>query len=268
MQEYNKTDRQVHWLSQVLAKTNRAFLPEKEDDSHTNLYFDPVSGKLTGRWVEHKQQKIFLALNVRSMHFEWMDQHLGIKDTISVFNKTMQEIEQDVSVYPQSIGLPAEKIFRELHFEIPDYKIGRIASNDINESGIQKWSYFRQLANEACLHFLGFLQAESEIRIWPHHFDTGVYAQVSPGFGIGFGLAMEDSMAGQSYFYLAGYASGTEIDYKNLAGLSDGQWITNGAWKGSVLTLDRLTGQNLKTDNQMIQSFIQEAANGYLHQKL
>lgn len=47
---YNKTDHQVHLLSQIIAKFNRTYVAEKEDDSHTNLDFDPLGHRLYGRF--------------------------------------------------------------------------------------------------------------------------------------------------------------------------------------------------------------------------
>ncbi len=47
MQEYNNSDRQIHWLSQVMAKANRAYVPEQKDDSHTNLYFDAPEKRIS-----------------------------------------------------------------------------------------------------------------------------------------------------------------------------------------------------------------------------
>ena len=58
--------------------------------------------------------------------------------------------------------------------------------------------------------------------------------------GLGFGLAMEDEMAGAPYFYLAGYASKGSIDYKNLPELGLGRWETEGNWKGAILPLSKL----------------------------
>lgn len=268
MQAYIKTDQQLHWLSQVLAKTGRAFVPAKEDDSHTNLYFDPVAERLLSRWIEKDQQKIALTLNMASMQFEWVDQYFEIKHANSVFDKNLEEIEKEVAVFPGSLGMPTDKMFEALHFEIPDYGFRSIGQKDISDEGLRQWKFFRYLANLACLDFLGFLQAKSEIRIWPHHFDTGVYAQVSTGFGLGFGLAMEDSMAEQPYFYLAGYASDRKIGYTNLPELQVGRWITGDGWKGAILPLAELHSKKLKANLSSIAGFIGSASNWYLSQKL
>ncbi len=72
MQAYIKTDRQLHWLSQVIAKINRTYVPKKNDDSHTNLYFDNLGKRITGRWI---------------------DRSLITLHDVSVFNSDMEELE-------------------------------------------------------------------------------------------------------------------------------------------------------------------------------
>ncbi len=268
MQEYNKTDQQLHWLSQVLAKTGRAFVPEKEDDSHTNLYFDPVAGRLCGRWIVQEKQKSMLTLNLASMQFEWLDRYFEVKHSTSVVDKSLEEIEKEVAIFPSSLGMPSEKMFEALHFEIPRYGFNSIAQKDLSDEGLRQWKFFRYLANLASLDFMGFVQAESEIRIWPHHFDTGVYTQLTPGFGLGFGLAMEDSIAGQPYFYLAGYASDQQIQYTNLPALKTGKWITGENWNGAILPLGDLDTRKLEANLSVIEGFIRSAGNWYLSQKL
>ena len=46
MKTYNKVDQQLHLLCQVIGKANRTFVPDKADESHTNLHFDPWGNKI------------------------------------------------------------------------------------------------------------------------------------------------------------------------------------------------------------------------------
>ena len=64
MQRYPKVDQQIHLLSQLIAKANRTFVPKSEDDSHTNLFFDPLGNRITGRWVKAGKNKVIFALNL------------------------------------------------------------------------------------------------------------------------------------------------------------------------------------------------------------
>lgn len=264
MQEYIKTDQKVHWLSQILAKANRAYVPSKEDDSHTNFYFEPLTGKLYSRWIEQDNQKFILALKPGSLQFEWLNRRFEVIQSISAMGKRLDEIEYEIATFPGSLGLPSAKIHEALHFDIPEYGFDVLHQKDISDEGLRQWKFFRHLANLSSLYFLGFLQAESEIRIWPHHFDTGVYAQLNSGPGLGFGLAMKDSVAGQPYFYLAGYDSGGQIHFKNLPRTETGRWITGGGWNGAILQLGDLDAKKLKRNLSGIAEFIHSTSNWYL----
>jgi len=87
MQEYNNTDKHIHWLSQVIAKVSKALVPEKEDDSHTTLYFDAIGRRLVGRWVETPKEKIICALNVKTHSFEWLNTRLQSRSVVNILNK-------------------------------------------------------------------------------------------------------------------------------------------------------------------------------------
>jgi len=265
MQEYIKTDQQLHWLSKVLTKANRAFVPAKEDDSHTSLSFDSIGGRLFGRWINGPEGLVMLTLNLQKRAFEWLNEKQSILEEVAVPEKSMKQLEENVSRYPYSLKIKTDTFFSPLHFEIPGYGIESIGKDDLSDEGLQQWTFFRALANEACLEMLGYLQKDSEIRIWPHHFDTGLYAGINKGLGLGFGLAMMDSMVELPYFYLAGYGEGVNVSGLVLPGLSAGHWETTGPWKGAVLPLDRLSGKTYTEMVEDIRSFIREVSDWYMH---
>ncbi len=264
MQEYNITDRQIHWLSLVIAKANRTFVEGKDDDSHTNLYYDAIGGRLFGRWIEGPAGRIILAFNVQSLAFEWMDERQHVLDEVNVLEKKMIELEQGVAEYPGSIGMDTHIFSSPLHFEIPDYKIRVLHQEDVSAAGLQQWSVFRELANRACEEMLGYLQAESEVRIWPHHFDTGIYTMVTRDLGLGFGLAMEDAMVGQPYFYLSGYNSKSPVSYERVSALTNGRWLTGSHWNGAILPLEEFGNATEEEDGLILQEFISEATGWFL----
>ncbi|PKP09506.1 MAG: hypothetical protein CVU09_11230 [Bacteroidetes bacterium HGW-Bacteroidetes-4] len=265
MQEYTKTDKQIHWLSQIIAKLNRAYLPAKDDDSHTNLSYDPIEKKLCGRWIESSEGQLLPTFNLHTLQFEWKNRSMQALAAVTIFDKSLHQLEKEIAEYPQSIGMDTKEISIPLHFEIPDYHINTIKHEDISQEGLQNWSFLRHVANNACYQLLGYLQIEDEIRIWPHHFDTGVYAQVSKSLGIGFGLAMEDSMVGEPYFYIAGYSNDKEINYSNLITLKHGKWMIQN-WKGAVLPISELMGLSIEDTTQYVNNFIETTLKWYIQQ--
>lgn len=264
MQEYNQTDKQIHWLSQVIAKANRTFVPEKEDDSHTNLGFDHIGGRLFGRWIDVPTGRVILTLNLNKQSFEWLDEKQNVLDEVLVQGKSLEQLEKDVSKYPETIKILKDEFFSPLHFEIPDYGIVSIGKNDLSDEGLQQWTFFRSMANNACRQMLDYLQKDEEIRIWPHHFDTGIYTMATTELGLGFGLAIEDVMVGQPYFYLSGYNQVTPLSYENPEQLTYGSWETQGQWKGAVLPLEELTAISAEQSERIVRRFIQEATDWFL----
>jgi hypothetical protein len=266
MQEYNLCDRQLHWLSQVLAKTNRTYIKKQKDDSHTNLYFDPIANKICGRWIESKKGKRILILNLNTLSFELIDDKLKSLLSVPVYNKSIEQLENEIASHLISMELDTNEFFKKLHFEIPDYKIDNISMNSISDRGLEKWRFYRELAGEACYELLGYLQSESEIRIWPHHFDTGIYTRVNKKLSLGFGLAMEDAMIGQPYFYMTGYSDESPINYKNIPLLSKGKWETGENWNGAVLPLSEMSNTSYSEADKTLRLFIVETSNWFLIQ--
>lgn len=264
MQEYIITDRQLHWLSQVIAKINRSFVPAEQDDSHTNLYFDIIHKGIYGRWISTPAGKIILFLDLDSFSFKWLDPKKVILFEFPVFNAGLKELEGSAGEFLKKRGMDTEQLSTPLHFDLPDYGIQKLKKENFSVGGLKNWMYYRDLANLACFDTLGYLQTSGEIRIWPHHFDTGIYTPLNGNFGLGFGLAMEDSLVGEPYFYLAAYASNSNISYSGLSTLSTGRWETETAWKGAVLPLSDLPFSSDIGALEKIRGFIDEVISWYI----
>lgn len=256
MQEYTNTDRQLHRICQLIARVNRSYVPKKKDDSHTNLFFDPVGNQIMSRWVQTEQGRRILSLKLSVGRFEWLNEKFEALHTIKAFPVNWTKIEKEMAETLTAERLNVEPFFEELHYKIPNYDLQHPSIKGISEDGLKQWIHYRRLANNACSSLLGFLQSSGEARIWPHHFDTGVYTLINKKIGIGFGLAMKDSMLESPYFYLAAYPEkGVIINYDNASHLSEGHWEINPHWKGAVLPIDELPvfcGESEEKVNQFI----------------
>jgi hypothetical protein len=260
MQGYNNIDQRIHQLCQILTKANRTFVPKQADDSHTNLYFDSISQRIYGHWIAGNKGKIIFSLNLGTFHFEWMNDELKVIQSHSILNKTSTEIEKGIAEVLSEIGLQENGFRNELHFEIAVYPFLNDAFTILDANHLKEWKAYRALANHASLDLLGIVQATSEIRIWPHHFDTGIYTEINNNLAIGFGLAMEDSMVGTPYFYYSAYGlNGYDIDYSNVSNLTTGKWFIDD-WKGAVLPLTGLKND----DSDIISIFIKEVTQWFL----
>ncbi|PWJ43739.1 hypothetical protein [Sediminitomix flava] len=258
MQEYNKTDEYIHQLSQSIAKFNRSYVPKKSDDSHTNLAFDSIGMRLFGRWVESKKGRVMMVLNLLAFDFQLIDDKWNILIRVSIEGKTQMEIERILQSFIADLGLKSEDYIKGLHFQITAYPFKNNVFPALSEKEKLEWTKNRAMANEACMLLLNHLQTNGEIRIWPHHFDTGIYVTPNKNIGLGFGLAMKDSLFEESYFYYSAYGlNDYDLDYTFYKPLKVGAWKIEENWKGAYLTL-------AEAEHYILQEFIQEVSNVYL----
>jgi len=261
MQEYNKTDQKLHYLSQVLAKLNRTFVPTEEDDSHTNLYFDPLTHRIYSRWIDSGSEKIIGSLNVNTFHFEFLNEKLNVHKEFKIADNTVPDIEKSIDRSLSEFGLKNDGFKDDLHYEIPDYGFENSSPERWTKNEINQWEHIRELSNSSCYQLLGTLQSDSEVRIWPHHFDTGIYTEPNSKIGLGFGLAMKDQMAGDAYFYFTGYSlDGKTINYDEREPLQFGKWQIGDYWNGAILPVSELKD----TATDAVQTFILQASRFYL----
>ncbi len=266
MQEYNKTDRLLHTLCQVIAKVNRTFVPKKDDDSHTNLYFDTLGNRISGRWIKTEKEPLLFTLNLGTLNFELLSLAQKKIFSASVTGKTIEEIEVETEKLLLGAGLYPEGLRNPLHFEIPKYFPAKTPVASIPLSALEKWKYFRKLANDSCNDLMGHAQASSEIRIWPHHFDTGIYFENHSCIGIGFGLAMQDDMAGSPYFYMAGYPEKGSLSPEGLPQSNLWSWKTNEYWRGVILPLTNLENATEAQSKATLNDYLRQNYGWFIHQ--
>lgn len=259
MKAYNDVDQCMHILSQLLAKANRSFVPAEPDDAHTNLHFDPIGQRMIGRWIHSDKGLVLLSLNLERCRFEWVDVwHYCLKE-FAFMGKTLREIEADIAAYLPELGLDSEDFIRPLHFQIPNYPFLSQAFPHFDPETLQYWNQIRTTANQACRRLIDYLQVEAEVRIWPHHFDTGIYVALEQKLGVGFGFAMQDTIAQAPYFYMSGYALKGKISYSTLPELQVGSWEIHDTWKGTILPLDHFAHLAYTDREGMINRFIRES---------
>lgn len=266
MQSYIRADQQIHILSQLIAKVNRSCLPALQDDSHTNLYFDPIEQMLYGRWFELHGERVISAIALPELRFDLIKPDRSRVVEISLSGKDLQDIEKEIEDAFSRLGGPGEGLLDPMHYEIPTYECSLVDQMALNSEGLREWVTYRTLANYACLDLMGMTQAASEIRIWPHHFDTGIYVEPNERMGIGFGLAMQDGMVDTPYFYLSAYPKTSDLNYEKAPVSAYWTWHTTDAWKGCVLPLSNITDESLEIGSGKVHEYLAVNTNWILTQ--
>ena len=249
MQEYIKNDEQIHQLTQTLAKFGRSFADQKSDDSHTNLNLDLIGKTIWGRWAKLNNGEYILGLNLETLQFILLNKNQELVTNFDISGKTQETVEQEIASFISThLKADDQDFLKPLHFEIPSYSFINDPVQPFKRDTLSSWLKYRQLANDVCQLMANHLNLEAETRIWPHHFDTGLYVEATDELGIGFGWAMADKMHPGPYYYFAIYGlNGHKPDYTTVQPLSIGNWSISDKWKGAVLPIQESNLDNCLT---------------------
>ena len=227
---------QFHLASQYLAMAGKSFLDHLEDDSHTNMEFS-IAEKSLLTWPLD-DSGIQLGLNYATFALDWKSSN---PKSFSLEGKTHEEVLDWLSSMARGTNF-AKPYEYQLHYGLPyamdDFTTYQWSGQQETEELIR----LRTLAQNVLNTFLKEENLESEIRVWPHHFDTGAFAHLHDGSGksVGLGMAIPDSMVDDFYFYISGYRGNTSLRTWAFEPLSQGKWHNNG-FKGAVLPVSQIT---------------------------
>ncbi len=244
---------QMHLAAQYLAAAGISFLDKKEDDSHTNLGFSTTEGSMYTHPLNKDGDT--LSLNYQRFTLEWNSKNS--KNSLRLDGATHAEVLEWITQTAIKAGI--KKPFKyNLHYELPYTPITddfTFKLHDIARLG--ELTNFRILAQLTLDTFLENQNLKSDIRTWPHHFDTGAFVSLgdNTGLTIGLGLAIPDAMINDYYFYLSAYKGHDGLDTSDLNPLTNGKWYNDG-FKGAVLPVTGI-------DEVTVATFFEEAITAY-----
>jgi hypothetical protein len=239
MQDYIQLDQLLHLISQPIAKINRSLQTQQADDSHTNLYFDPIGSRLLSRSFKAGDKAYWACFHLPSWEYQLLDSNMDLVAHIPVHDKSFEDLERDWLSVIGPLGIEQKGLMRDLHFEIRNYSFKSEPIQVPDSEAVHTWIAYRAFANQALSEVIGSLQSDTQVRIWPHHFDTGIYCEFQKKLGLGMGWAMADELVDEPYFYLSFYPlKGAELDESKP--YQCGKWLDRENWKGFVLKASEL----------------------------
>lgn len=243
----------MHLAAQYLATAAISFLEAEKDDSHTNIGFDAKEGYLYSR--SFGAQSYFMSLSYIDFSLNFHGPDSSVKFLLD--GKSHKEVVSWISNYSsQVIASPGYKF--ALHYELPYPLDDEFVFQLTDPDQLAVLLRLRILAHEVCHDFLAQNNFKSDIRIWPHHFDTGIYFELDvDDKQLGMGLAIPDSMIDDHYFYVGGYDAHGPIAVSGFEDLKVGTWIDEG-FQGAVV---RAANKDFNT----ILNFLNEAKDKYLN---
>jgi hypothetical protein len=223
---------QIHIAAQYLATAGINFLDKKADDSHTNLGFNTKKGDLETWPLNDNGYKI--ALDYKTFSLFWLrnEEQLGVifldgkthKEIVTWIQNVTEVLERNTPYsYALHYDLPYENITDNFTFTKP-------AQEELN-----KLVKLRTIAQNSLEAVVKELHLKTDIRIWPHHFDSGGFIALDKpeNVSIGFGMAIPDTLVDDFYLYTSGYNGHDGINTASFKKLSLGNWKNEG-FKGAV----------------------------------
>ena len=234
----NYCEEYIHRASQFLAMLGKNYLEDQPDDSNANIEFDSSSASILSREIE---SEISLSLNIPNWKFEMMKG--GKKQSEKALTgMTKQSLFEWLRDQLLDQGINGEKLKFIDHYEVPDHVIDHgQAFPEMIPTTIDKWVIMRANAQVLLKDLNRIVGVTSDIRIWPHHFDTGTYYPFGESKAIGSGWAIADTLVDNPYLYIYGWNADKEINYDAKPELPIGKWLITDNWQGAILESSELS---------------------------
>ncbi len=226
----------MHLAAQYLAAAGISFVTKRDDDSHTNLGFSITKSSMETHPLSENGD--VLSLDYKNFSLNWRSEN------DSTFLSLDGATHSDVLSWLEgtSKSFLNKSYDYQFHYDLPyeiddDFMFKLFDSNKLKE--LVQLRVLTQLTLEQVLkdHNL-----TSDIRVWPHHFDSGAYASLDKNTAIGLGLAVPDTMSTEHYFYISGYKGHDALATEGFSPLSNGEWKNKG-FKGAILPAAALDKQ-------------------------
>lgn len=242
---FNKEEIILHQAAQIIALTGTNVQAPLPDESQNTLVYDSSKRMLLGRSFRLSDHDYSTGIALPSFELVLLDENLLIINRISLEGKKKSSVLSQWSDWLVDVGF-SEHINLKLNYVLPTtsaYEADNYGS--LSNEFVNSWHKVRSMANISLKNLNNLVDFESEVNIWPHHFDTGVYYPLKTVdnevvASVGAGLAIADSMTNEPYFYIYGYKKNTDINYKHVPALNAGYWLTDD-WQGAVLPVSELT---------------------------
>ena len=246
----------LHRALQYLATASKSFLPPKDDDSHTSVGWNSVSKSFETH--PFNKSGLALALNLEVFSLDFIHPVSGIEASFPLEGAKHLDIVNWIERERLFCKIDEDYKF-ELHYDLP-YDTGfddSLTYPKIKEAELKSHIQLRWLANKSLELASSHFDVFSDIRVWPHHFDTGAigYQLNEKGSSFGLGLSIPDNVSDDYYFYVSKYNENESVNVSRFSKLKNGEWKFKG-WNGAALDA---SGKSLPG----VISFFSEAIKGY-----
>jgi hypothetical protein len=257
---------QVHHAAQLVAMVGHGLLPTEEDDSQSNMEWIDRRGALLGKDIP-LAQTIRMGLLYHPFELHIFDHNLDSLDNLNLEGRTKQLAINWIKDHITALGADAEKVKPIGHFDIPHHPLDDGAEFELpNPIYHLEMAKYRSNADLILKEIKMKFEHASEVRIWPHHFDSSLHIPVAfdetgnTTQSITIGLAVADSLLDEYYYYVNPWQPSDKVDPKSVPQLKGaGRW-TKGKNKMAVLPASALLAHTTAADQyQQTLEFLESA---------
>lgn len=253
----------LHHAVHAIASTAEAFLPHKADDSHTNLGWNPHLQALLSHPFGNKYQ-LGLLYPSFSLGFIVDDK---VQTRLALAGNTRDAVYDWIRSNLSEWGFETKDIQPMTRYEIAFHPVveGAVFSSP-SEIILQELARRRNNAHHLFVEIAPEYPYASDIRTWPHHFDTGLYIPIRKNDAqedlnsIGLGMATPDGSVKDMYLYVNHWSKSPVVPPAQLPELKgQGYWV-NQNWTGAVLPFSTIAAhQHNQQQQDIVHDFIQSA---------
>jgi hypothetical protein len=252
---------QQHHAAQFIALAGHYLIPQKPDDSNTNMSYVSERDLLVG----HKLPGgLRIALKLTDLKIQILDQDYKTQKEITLEGKTKPEVFQELKQNLSVLGVDIANLKNKLHYDIPAHQLDKGAVfTIINENNFFENAHYRNNAQFVIEEVVKSYDKAEPVKVWPHHFDTGSFIPVSfykagkLSKSIGLGWGMPDGMVEEPYYYLSFWSEKPIDGLSDLNPLKSGEWKIPG-WNGAVLKHSDILKSPANKQSDLVISFFKE----------
>ncbi|NOR87897.1 MAG: hypothetical protein GQ527_09830 [Bacteroidales bacterium] len=258
-QGLNDALQQQHQAVQLIAMVGRHLIAQQDDDSNTNMQYYPQQKMMVGNELENGLR---VAVDLESMYLKVLDKDFQVKKQLALEGKSKKMAIEKLRNMLWDLNVDVSNFKGELHYEIPKHSLDKGDVFIINdEDDFIENAKYRNNAEIVLNEIAKDFKIKEQIKVWPHHFDTGSFIPVSHNKkgelsqSIGLGFSIPDTMVDEPYYYLSFWSGKPIKKLEKPEELVVGKWMTP-KWNGAILKLsDIMKVKSAKVQQQIVKDF-------------
>ncbi len=256
---------QIHRGLQFIAMVGKHFVKNQADDSHTNLRWLPQEEVLAGNWVRDRKGNFRFAMRPKDLTLIVFDSNMQPVSDFPLNGKTNKDALSWVKKRLTALGKDESQMKMDIHYDLP-IKVTE-AGNPYDNSDLppfQEIAKYRANAHFMLEHCVAKFEHASNVRTWPHHFDTGSYIPVvfdkkgDPVKSFSLGFAIADAVVDEPYFYITQWSAKKDIDYGTVSKPSKGEWFPEALGGAALRASTVAKSKTAKAQASMVIQYFKE----------